>query len=646
VKVKASTSLVLIGPPSRNAPTMNLTSRMEVSSPFSGPRADLGRRARATDTAIIGVVVVAGLYFARDALVPMALAVLLSFVLAPLVDRLIKLRVGRTGSVILAVALAILLLVALGGVIGRQVSQLTDQLPAYQAVITRKLETLRSSTLGAHVVQKAADALQGLEKTTSVQANNAHPNPNEASGAKLMQVEVHEPPPNPVQIVQSVIGALFPPLATAAVVVVFIIFILLQRSDLRDRLIRLVGSHDLHRTTEALDEAARRLSQYFLALTGINAAFGVAIGAGLYFIGVPNPALWGIVGAVLRFVPYVGALIAMAIPLALAAAVDPGWRMMAETALLYVALEGLMGQVVEPRLFGHTTGMSPLAIIVAASFWTLLWGPPGLLLSTPITACLVVLGRHVESLNFIELLLGDKPALTPVQSFYQRALASDVDEVAYQAEELLKGMPLLRYFQDVALPALAMAQRDAGRGVLDRDRQLEVYATVEKIVSELASHQDPAIEVANEDAIVGDVGAREASPRPFSVLCIAGRTAIDSAAALILAQLLREQNVHTRATEAPANHAPDFLSMPAEDCDAVCLVYLNAESLAPLRYAVRRLRARGARAPICALVFGGPPRPSSPALVEADALVTTLEDALSFCQKEAAKIRQEPAQAA
>jgi predicted PurR-regulated permease PerM len=622
---------------------MNLTSRMEISSPFSGPRADLGRRARATDTAIIGVVIVAGLYFARDALVPMALAVLLSFVLAPLVDRLIKLRAGRTASVILAVALAILLLAGLGAVIGRQVSQLTDQLPAYQAVIAHKLETLRSSTLGAHVVQKAADALEGLEKSTTGQANNPHP--NEVSNTKLMQVEVHEPPPGPVQIVQSVLGALFPTLATIAVVVVFIIFILLQRSDLRDRLIRLVGSHDLHRTTEALDEAARRLSQYFLALTGINAAFGVAIGVGLYFIGVPNPALWGIVGAVLRFVPYVGALIAMAIPLAVAAGVDPGWRMMVETALLYVALEGLMGQVVEPRLFGHTTGMSPLAIIVAASFWTLLWGPPGLLLSTPITACLVVLGRHVESLNFIELLLGDRPPLTPVQSFYQRALASDVDEVAYQAEELLKGMPLLRYFQDVALPALAMAQRDAGRGVLDRDRQLEVYATVEKVVSELAGHQNPAIEVANEEGDVGDTGQRDSALQPFSVLCIAGRTAIDSAAAVILAQVLREQNIESQATEAPANHAPDFLSMPTENCDAICLVYLNAESLAPLRYAVRRLRTRGARAPICALVFGGPPAPSTPMLVETDAFVTTLEDALSFC-KEAAKTRREPAQAA
>ena len=228
------------------------------------------------------------------------------------------------------------------------------------------------------------------------------------AGDRPLQVEVHEPPPGPVQILQSILSALLPPLATATIVIIFVVFILLQRRDLRDRFIGLIGSHDLHRTTKALDDAAQRLSRYFLALTGVNASFGLIIGLGLSVIGVPNPVLWGIVGAVLRFVPYAGAFIAAALPLALAAAVDPGWSMVAETAVLFVVVEGVMGQVVEPQLFGHTTGMSPLAIIVAAGFWTLIWGAPGLLLSTPITACLVVLGRHVESLNFIELLLGDK----------------------------------------------------------------------------------------------------------------------------------------------------------------------------------------------------------------------------------------------
>ena len=225
-------------------------------------------------------------------------------------------------------------------------------------------------------------------------------------------------------------------------------------------------------------------------MTGINASFGIIIGLGLSLIGVPNPVLWGIVGAVLRFVPYAGAFIAAAIPLALAAAVDPGWSMVAETALLFVVVEGIMGQVVEPQLFGHTTGMSPLAIIVAAGFWTLIWGAPGLLLSTPITACLVVLGRHVESLNFIELLLGDKPPLSPVQSFYQRILASDPDEVVFQAESLLKDLTLLDYYEQVALPGLALAQIDVVRGVMDRGRQAEICGSVESVVADLSDHID------------------------------------------------------------------------------------------------------------------------------------------------------------
>ena len=450
----------------------------EARNPFSGPRADLGRRAEATDTIIIGVAVIAGLYFGREVLVPMSIAILLSFVLAPVTDVLSRLRIGRIASALIAVALAFAILGILGAIIGRQAAQLSESLPAYQIEISKKLDAVRSSAFGARMVEKAADALHGLENNIGKNAVPAPPQPAQEQTAQAvdhpLQVEVHEPPPGPVQILQSILSALLPPLATAAIVIIFVVFILLQRRDLRDRFIGLIGSDDLHRTTKALDDAAQRLSQYFLALTGINASFGVIIGLGLSLIGVPNPVLWGIVGAVLRFVPYAGAFIAAAIPLALAAAVDPGWSMVAETALLFVLVEGIIGQVVEPQLFGHTTGMSPLAIIVAAGFWTLIWGAPGLLLSTPITACLVVLGRHVESLNFIELLLGDKPPLSPVQSFYQRILASDPDEVVFQAEALLKDLTLLDYYEQVALPGLALAQIDVVRGVMDRGRQAEI----------------------------------------------------------------------------------------------------------------------------------------------------------------------------
>ncbi len=619
----------------------------EARNPFSGPRADLGRRAEATDTIIIGVAVVAGLYFGREVLVPMSIAVLLSFVLAPAADALSRLRIGRVASVLITVALAFAILGVLGAVIGRQAAQLSEDLPAYQVVISKKLDAARSSAFGARMVEKAADALHGLENNIGKNAVPAPPQPAQRQTAQaldhpLVQVEVHEPPPGPVQILQSILSALLPPLATAAIVIIFVVFILLQRRDLRDRFIGLIGSDDLHRTTKALDDGAQRLSRYFLALTGVNAAFGIIVGLGLSLIGVPNPVLWGIVGAVLRFVPYAGAFIAAALPLALAAAVDPGWSMVAATALLFVVVEGIMGQVVEPQLFGHTTGMSPLAIIVAAGFWTLIWGAPGLLLSTPITACLVVLGRHVESLNFIELLLGDKPPLSPVQSFYQRILASDPDEVVFQAEALLKDLTLLDYYEQVALPGLALAQIDVLRGVMDRGRQGEICESVQSVVADLSDHVDAA------DEEVAQAAPQLESPAPTegstsgAALCLAGRTPIDQAACAILAQLVEREHVAARVL------GPDSLSISGVSrlnpggVGALCIFYLGRQSLAVVRYSVRRLRKRFPGVPIAVCLWGSVDLAPAVEAAHADATINSLRDAVAFCAKTETSPRAQP----
>jgi predicted PurR-regulated permease PerM len=568
----------------------------------------------------------------------MSIAVLLSFVLAPVADALSHLRIGRVASVLIAVALAFAILGALGAVIGRQAAQLSENLPAYQVVISKKLDAVRSSAFGARMVEKAADALHGLENNIGKNAVPAPPPPAQGQTVQtldhpLVQVEVHEPPPGPVQILQSILSALLPPLATAAIVIIFVVFILLQRRDLRDRFIGLIGSDDLHRTTKALDDAAQRLSRYFLALTGINASFGIIIGLGLSLIGVPNPVLWGIVGAILRFVPYAGAFIAAAIPLALAAAVDPGWSMVAETALLFVVVEGIMGQVVEPQLFGQTTGMSPLAIIVAAGFWTLIWGAPGLLLSTPTTACLVVLGRHVESLNFIELLLGDKPPLSPVQSFYQRILASDPEEVVFQAESLLKDLTLLDYYEQVALPALALAQVDVVRGVMDRGRQAEIRASVESVVADLSDHVD----VADEEIV--QAAPQLESPAPTerassgAALCFAGRTPIDQAACAILAQLVEREHVTARVL------GPDSLSISGvsrlnpDGVEALCIFYLGRQSLGVVRYSVRRLRKRFPGVPIAVCLWGSVDLAATTEAAHADAAINSLREAVAFCAK-------------
>jgi predicted PurR-regulated permease PerM len=619
----------------------------EARNPFSGPRADLGRRAQTTDTIIVGVAVIAGLYFGREVLVPMSIAVLLSFVLVPVADALSRLRIGRIASVLIAVALAFAILGILGAIIGRQAAQLSENLPAYHVVIGKKLDAVRSSAFGARMVEKAADALHGLENNIGKNAVAASPQPTQERTTQPvdhpLQVEVHEPPPGPVQILQSILSALLPPLATAAIVIIFVIFILLQRRDLRDRFIGLIGSDDLHRTTKALDDAAQRLSRYFLALTGINASFGVIIGLGLSLIGVPNPVLWGIVGAVLRFVPYAGALIAAALPLALAAAVDPGWSMVAETALLFVIVEGIMGQVVEPQLFGHTTGMSPLAIIVAAGFWTLIWGAPGLLLSTPITACLVVLGRHVESLNFIELLLGDKPPLSPVQSFYQRILAVDPDEVVFQAESLLKDLTLLDYYEQVALPGLAMAQIDVVRGVMDRVRQEEICESVESVVADLSDHVDMATqEVAQAEPIVEPPAPDDHSSRVS--LCLAGRTPIDQAACAILAQLVEREHVAARVRGPESLSISGVSRLDTNGVDALCIVYLGRQSLAVVRYSVRRLRKRFPGVPIAVCLWGSVDLGPTIEAAQANETINSLREAVAFCTRvESTRRAREPA---
>lgn len=618
------------------------TDAIDVKGPFSGPRADLGRRARATDTVIIGAAVIAALYYGREVLAPIALAVLLSFVLAPAVIALVRVRLGRVASVLVVVVVTFALLIGIGAIIGRQLSQLAENLPQYQTVIGQKLVKVQRSELGRGVVEKAADALRGLNSKFGKPAPAASPAPapdvepsTGAADQRPLPVEIREPAPGPVQLLQSIVSALLPPLTTATVVIIFVVFILLQREDLRDRLIGLIGAHDLHRTTAALDDAAFRLSRYFLALTGINAAFGIAIGLGLMFIGVPNPVLWGIVGGVLRFVPYAGAFIAAAFPLALAAAVDPGWSMALETALLFIVLEFIMGQVVEPRLFGHTTGLSPLAIIVAAAFWTLIWGPAGLLLSTPVTACLVVIGRHVENLKFLELLLGDQPALSPAQSFYQRILASDPDEVAYQAETLLEGMTLLDYYDEVAMPALALAQADVARGVLDRDRQGEVRVCVERVADDLADHVDPPPEDTGGEGAEAPPEAPLSAPAvqgARSVLCIGGRTPLDAAACAILSQLLERESIATRIAEPDAASRTGALGLGGGDVDALCVVSLDHQSVAPIRFAVRRLRKRFPNAPIAVCLWGAPEISAFRDSIRADAIPRSLREAIDFCR--------------
>src|ERR1700676_927972 len=383
----------------RDIPGYEQQMRSGIRQPFKARTTEeLTALLSAVATAIIAVITIATLYFGREIFVPIALAILLSLALAPLVGILQRIRVPRGLAVVSVVLLAFAFIFAMGSLLATQLTQLAGDLPRYQSTISEKIQSFRDTKAGRGTLERASDMLKDLGKELDKPRDAASSSivPNAPGPQTPVPVEVRQPDPGALESLRTLISPLVHPLATTGIIIIFVIFILLQREDLRNRLIRLAGSYDLQRTTAALDDAAERLSRLFLTQLILNSAFGVAIGTGLSLIGIPSAILWGILAAVLRFVPYIGAVIAAAFPLALAVAVDPGWSMLLWTLALFLVVEPVVGHVIEPMVYGHSTGLSPVAVVASATFWTALWGPIGLVLATPLTVCLVVLGRHVE----------------------------------------------------------------------------------------------------------------------------------------------------------------------------------------------------------------------------------------------------------
>ena len=569
----------------------------------------------------VGVVIIAALYLAREVLIPITLALLLTFVLSPVVNLLRHIHVPRVLAVLLAVVFAIAIILSLGSVIGVQVASLASDLPQYATTIEKKVGAVQS--FATNRVEGLVNRLgRGMHQASEGKAVTPNPASNAPAGTvqKPIPVEVQQPSPAPLQIARQILAPVLSPLEDLLIVLIVAIFVLLQKDDLRDRLIRLFGSGDLHRTTAAMDDAARRLSRYFLSQLAINTVFGIIIGTGLFFIGVPSPVLWGIIGALLRFVPYIGSFISGVLPTALAAGVSPGWSMAIETAALYVVVETITGQFVEPMVYGHSTGLSPAAVVVAAIFWTWIWGPVGLILSTPLTLCLVVLGRHVDRLEFLDVILGDRPALTPVENFYQRMLAGDTDEAQDQAEHLLKERSLTSYYDEVVLKGLQLAATDAQRGVLVEGQVERIQHAVQALVVDLGSHSDTDPHPADPAAIHAESSAAEkALPKQAApgippltpdqlapewrteapVLCVAGRGPLDEAASCMLAQLLGKHGLAARVASYEAASRDRINTLDVEGVVMVCISYLDLSG-APshLRYLVRRLRRRLPHAPL------------------------------------------------
>src|ERR1700761_9279617 len=545
---------------------------------------------------MIAGVVVAGIYFGRPVLMPLALAVLTSFALAPLVALLKKLKLGNVGSVAISLLLAVVIVSSLGLFMGSQVAKLAADLPRYQTNLAQKIHSVVGSATHNDTISRLNKTVDNLaEQITG--GTKAGDDDGVQGAIKPIPVVVTRTSLAPWAVAQTVLGPLLEPLGLVALVFVFMGFILLQKDDLRDRFVRLAGSRDMQRTTVALDEAANRLSRYLFLQTVINTCFGLMVGIGLWLIGIPNAGLWALMSMLLRFVPYVGVPLAFLFPFTLALAVDPGWSKMVWVLALYGAIEPVIGQVIEPTLYGRSMGLSAVAVVVAAVFWTWLWGPVGLLLSTPLTMCFVVFSRHIEGLKFLDVMLGDKPALRFEESFYLRMLADDPDEAAMEAEDFLRSNSLSAYYDEVAARALMLAQSDVNRGVLDPLRQARIRDAIKGLIVNLADRKE-------DDDAQADLPEswRDAPLEP--VLCVAGRGPLDEAAALLLVDMLGKYGIGARVVSSDETSATHIRELNCIGIQLTCVSYLEPGTFKNARYQVRRLRKRMPGVPVMALFWG------------------------------------------
>jgi predicted PurR-regulated permease PerM/GAF domain-containing protein len=560
------------------------------------------------------VLAIGALYFGRDIFIPFAVGILLSFALTPLVNRLRRLKLPRVAAALVAVTLAFILIGGLTYVVGSQLVQLANNLPSYQTTITEKIRSLQTSAPGGGVVDKVTTTIQDLSKEISG-AEKATDQAAEQAGTALgsppapqepVTVRLERPESQPLEIIQTIAGPLLAPLATAGLVIIFVIFILLEQEDLRDRFIKLAGAGDLQKSTQALNDAAARVSRYLLMQLIVNTTYGIPIGIALYFIGVPNAVLWGLLAAVLRFVPYLGPFLAATFPIALAIAVDPGWSMLLWVVGLFLLAELISNNVIEPWLYGSSTGLSSLAIIMAAIFWTTLWGPVGLFLATPLTVCLVVIGRYVPRLEFLGILLGSDPVLAPEERLYQRLLAGNLEEATEIAEDYVDEHSSRDFYDHVGIPALRLAENDRQRSTTDTNYRRLVANTAICVVREVEDHiREKA--ASSKDTDASDENQSVAIPNK-PVLCIAGRTELDRAAAEMLAQVLEENGTGARVLPPIAISEGALAQLDLTGVEVVCLSYLHSQPQVFARYICRRLRRRAPHVKLVVCCWNAPPQ--------------------------------------
>jgi predicted PurR-regulated permease PerM len=682
-------------------------------SPFAMRDRALGIIATAT--------VLALLYFARDVLVPVTLAIILSLLIAPLVRMLRRVGLGQTASVLAAVMVLALLFSAIAAVIVSQLAHMSESLPRYERTIERKLATLNDlagrkfSTLTAltdrlanrpaespsarglpppatgarrtgamrqsEQTPAASDAGQGTAPEPASQSTVTVPTPDQEPAAAsrdepraasrdepraasrdepraasrdvpravsrdVPRAVSRDAPPIPIDVIEKIVRSIWLPFETTGIVLVVLIFVLLEYEALRDRFIRIVGGSDIRRTTLAINDAGERLSRFFVSQFAVNFGVGVMVWIGLSLVTLPHPLLWAALAAVLRFVPYVGLWIAALCATSLGAAVDPGWAMAARVLGLFVIVELLAGQLVEPQLYGHTTGLSPLSVVIAAIFWGWLWGPIGLIVSTPLTLCLLVAGRHIKALSLLEVLLGDAQALTMPERFYQRALSDDSDEIISSARVFLKRNSFATYCDLVLMPALHLARMDLMAGAITADQQARVRGAMVTVIAAIGgenpkrSRRRPRVSVLDNttagrllrqqrERVSGHWQGPLTVPPGSVMLCV-------GLGSELLVRILRDQNIDARhvALEDLADEAPPEGAAK----QAVSMVYIvsafPSEERARAESTAEEMRRRLPQACIVAVFLPGmllQADETGPGVRAADKSATSLGSAVQIC---------------
>ena len=538
-------------------------------------------------------VIVAALYVAKGVLVPITLAVLLSFLLSPVCDWLERHWLGRVPAVMVTALVGFTVFGGATWMAVVQVSDLAPRMPEYETNLRVKLQSANAyvgATLGrvTRTAQGMSENLSPVELAQAPQGTKEWP----------YAVRIISSPASPLQVFGSVFGTVLQVLGSVGVVIILVVFFLVRRDDLRDRFILLVGQGEVSLTTQVLEDAGTRVSRYLAAAFLVNAIYGTAVGVGLYFIGVPNPTLWGILATTLRFIPYLGPWLAAAMPIGLSMAISGDWMAPGLTIGLFVVLELVTNNVLEPWLYGKNTGVSAVAVLLAAVFWTWLWGVVGLLLATPLTVCLLVVGKHVPQLSFLNTLLGDKPVFEPAKRVYQRLLAGDDEEATELLDKYFEHAPLVEVYDTVLIPALGSAETHWRRGEIEETRHTFILQTLKSMIQERGERKlEPQQQAGNKDVEDAQAGSGIADPAALPgirVLCLPAHGEADELAAMMLAQIVDIRGCVVETVPAAAMGAASELVeyVGQRKADVVCISAVPPAAVAHARRLRMRLRHR------------------------------------------------------